>query len=78
MVKHLNQQKNKISLQLKKQLVLLKSELLKNSGAEKATSNFYNNVINEENIQLNKTIYRCFSKPRMVLDSVCYVRMINE
>lgn len=70
--------KNKISLQLKKQLVLLKSELLKNSGAEKATSNFYNNVINEENIQLNKTIYRCFSKPRMVLDSVCYVRMINE
>lgn len=70
--------KKKISAKLKKQLVLLKSELLKNSGAEKATSSFYNKAANEENELLNETIYVCFSKPRMVLDSVCYVRMINE
>lgn len=70
--------KRKIEVKLRKQLTLLKAELLKNSGAKKATSNFYNKSEDEEYEQLNEIIYKCFSKPRMVLDSVCYVRMINE
>lgn len=68
--------KTKIEKKLRKQLALLKSELLKNSGARKATSNFYNNIGNDDE-EINALIYRCFSKPRLVLDSVCYVRMIN-
>jgi len=69
--------KMKIGAKLKKQLALLKVELLKNSGARKATSSFYKNDGNtdDENTDL---IFKCFSRPRMVLDSVCYVRMIHE
>lgn len=70
--------KKKIGAKLRKQLALLKAELLKNSGAEKATSSFYNKTAIEDYEKLNETIYKCFSKPRMVLDSVCYVRMFYE
>lgn len=69
--------KTKIGAKLKKQLVLLKAELLKNSGARKATSDFYNNIENNDD-EINDLIFKCFSRPRMVLDSVCYVRMINK
>ena len=66
-----------IGEKLKKQLVLLKAELLKNSGARKATSDFYNDIENNDD-EINDLIFKCFSRPRMVLDSVCYVRMINK
>lgn len=69
--------KIKIGTKLKKQLILLKNELLKNSGARKATSDFYSNVENNDD-EINDLIFKCFSRPRMVLDSVCYVRMIDK
>lgn len=69
--------KVKISGKLRKQLSLLKTELLKNSGAQKATLDFYGNMDNIEDENINDLIYKCFSSPRMTLDSVCYVRMIN-
>lgn len=69
--------KSKIKIKLKKQLVLLKSELLKNSGARKATTEFYSNYDNNVE-EINELIFKCFSKPRMVLDSVCYVRMLKN
>lgn len=69
--------KIKIGAKLKKQLVLLKAELLKNSGAKKATSDFYNNIDKNDG-EINDLIFKCFSRPRMVLDSVCYVRMIDN
>lgn len=69
--------RNEMDTKLKKQIALLKSELLKNSGAQKASTNYYNghDVADDET---NNIILRCFSKPQIVLDSVCYVRMINE
>ena len=73
-----NLAKKKISQKLVKQLFLLKTELSKNSGAMKATSNFYMNHNDNDVEQINDLILKCFSKPKMVLDSVCYVRMIND
>ncbi len=69
--------KVKINKKLKKQLSLLKVELLKNSGAQKAIGKFYltgEKVVNED---VNDLLLQCFSTPRMILDSVCYVRMID-
>ena len=74
----MNNVKKKINDKLKKQLVMLKAELLKSSGAQKATSNFYQSVQNEDKEDENTLIYKCFLKPKLVLDSVCYVRMIHE
>ena len=74
----LNNAKKKINEKLKKQLAMLKAELLKSSGAQKATSNFYQSVKNEGKEEENVLIYKCFLKPKLVLDSVCYVRMIHE
>lgn len=70
--------KKKINEKLKKQLGMLRTELLKNSGAKKATSSFYNSDTSNDDEELNDLIFKCFSRPRMVLDSVCYVRMIYE
>ncbi len=68
----------RISDKLKKQLGLLKTELLKNRGAQKATSTYYLNGEVYMDEDANEVIYNCFSKPKMILDSVCYVRIINE
>ena len=76
--KGMDEVKKKIGEKLKKQLGMLKTELLKNSGAKKATSCFYNGNASNDDDELNQLIFRCFSNPRMVLDSVCYVRMINN
>ncbi len=76
--KAFNLAKKKISQKLVKQLFLLKTELSKNSGAMKATSNFYMNHNDNDVEQINDLILKCFSKPKIVLDSVCYVRMIND
>lgn len=70
--------KKKISEKLKKQLGALKAELLKNSGAKKATSNYYLQTGLSEDDGTNEMIFKCFSNPRLVLDSACYVRLINE
>lgn len=69
--------KGKINAKLRKQLNLLKSELLKNNGAQKAILNFYGDDNNSDDTNTNKLIYKCFSRPKITLDSVCYVRMIN-
>lgn len=56
----------------------IRDELLKNNGARKATSNYYlqSERLNDE--EINKVIYECFSRSKILLDSVCYVRIINE
>ena len=76
--KALTNAKIKISRQLKKQLVMLKTELMKNNAAQKAATNYYGSQSDENNEEKNKIIFNCFSKPKIVLDSVCYVRMIND
>lgn len=70
--------KKKISEKLKKQLGALRAELLKNSGAKKATSNYYLQTGLSEDDGINEVIFKCFSNPRLGLDSACYVRLINE
>lgn len=70
--------KIKIADILKKQLGMLKSELLKNNGAKKATSNYYLQTGLSNDEEVNEVIYKCFSNPRISLDSVCYVRLMNE
>lgn len=70
--------KKRISEKMKKQLGMLKTELLKNSGAQEAISNYYLQTGISNDDEVNDVIYKCFSNPRMVLDSVCYVRIINE
>lgn len=70
--------KKKISDKMKRQLGMLKTELLKNSGAQKAISNYYLHTGTSGDTEVNDLIYQCFSNPRMLLDSVCYVRIINE
>lgn len=70
--------KKRISAKLNKQLGLLKIELLKNSGAKKATTNYYLQTGLPEDDGINEMIFKCFSNPRLVLDSACYVRLINE
>ncbi len=70
--------KKQIGDKLRKQLALLKNELLKNAGAKKASHEFYGQDAKIENSKLNDLIFKCFSKPRIVLDSVCYVRMIDD
>ena len=69
--------KKNIMVKLKKQLNLLKAELLKNNGAQNAIYDFYG-VKQDMDLNLNSLIFKCFSKPRIALDSVCYARMINE
>ena len=70
--------KKRISEKMKKQLGMLKTELLKNSGAQKAISNYYLQTSISSDAEVNDVIYKCFSNPRMLLDSVCYVRIMNE
>lgn len=70
--------KRKVGKNLKRRLTRLKTELLKNTGAKIATSDFYNNNTIKDEEVLNDIIYKCFSIPRMTLDSICYVRMIHE
>ena len=70
--------KKKISEKLNKQLGILRAELLKNSGAKKATSNFYLETGLSTDDGINEIIFKCFSNPRLVLDSACYVKLINE
>ena len=70
--------KKNISEKLKKQLGALRAELLKNSGAKKATSNYYLQTGLSEDDGINEVIFKCFSNPRLGLDSACYVRLINE
>ena len=78
--KSLNMIVEKIDKRFKKQLKLLKFELNKNTFAEKATMEFYNNENENENnkTDINKIIYQSFLKSKVILDSVCYVRMNNE
>lgn len=70
--------KKKISEKLNKQLGLLRTELLKNSGAKKATTTYYLQTGLSEDDGINELIFKCFSNPRLGLDSACYVRLINE
>ena len=70
--------KKKIGSKLKKQLSMLKIELMRSTAAKKATSNFYKGSDDKRDEQINDIILKCFSRPKMILDSVCYVRMINE
>ena len=76
--KALTNAKIKIARQLKKQLIMLKTELVKNNAAQKASTNYYGSQNGENNEEKNKMIFNCFSKPKIILDSVCYVRMIND
>ena len=70
--------KKQISDKLRKQLALLKNELLKNAGARKASYEFYGRDAEIENAKLIDLIFKCFSKPIIVLDSVCYARLIDD
>lgn len=70
--------KKQIGYKLRKQLTLLKNELLKNAGAKKASYVFYGKKDEIKNAKLNDLIFKSFSKPRIVLDSVCYARMIDD
>lgn len=76
--KSLDKVKNMYEELLKKQLKLLKSELISNASAKKATGEYYgqNKLVDDET--LNDIIYECFAHPRVVLDSVCYVRFISN
>jgi hypothetical protein len=62
---------------MRKRLYLLKGELLKNTGAKKATNAYFGDGKNYASNQY-EIIYECFSKAKIKMDSVCYVRMINE
>ena len=70
--------KKRISKKIKKQLGMLKIELLKNTEAQEAISNYYLQTGIPKEVEVNDVIYKCFSNPRMLLDSVCYVRISNE
>jgi ATP-dependent helicase HepA len=69
--------KKVIGLKMRKRLYLLKGELLKNTGAKKATNAYFGDGKNYASNQY-EIIYECFSKAKIKMDSVCYVRMINE
>lgn len=76
--KALEMVKKKVFEKMNKQLGLLKTELLKNRGAKKATSNYYLHTGLFEDDGINDLIFKCFTNPRLRLDSACYVRLINE
>ncbi len=70
--------KTRIADKLKKQLGMLRVELQKNIGAKRASLNYYSQTDVSNDTEVNDIIYKCFAKPRIILDSVCYVRIINE
>lgn len=70
--------KKKAYKKLGNKISMLKSELNYNSSDEKAVNNYYGDLKEVEINERNDLIEKCFSKPKRVLDSVCYVRIIKN
>lgn len=70
--------KEKVMAKQKKQLYMLKNGLINNASAKKASAAYYGECRDEEIDKINNIIYKCFSSPKIILDSVCYVRMIKD
>lgn len=69
---------NIIKENLSKKLTKLKYELSNDVGAKKARDKKYDESEYEKAKEINQTIYNCFCKPQIILDSICYVRMIKN
>jgi ATP-dependent helicase HepA len=68
--------KERIKTRFSVQLSQLKGELLSEVSAQKAISIFYGREDISESLKAkNDMIYKIMSTPKIVLDSVCYMRM---